>query len=89
MTRANLRPKRAASPPALPGSETVAELYDRSLGMLATLRQRGLADAADQRPTRFSITRTAELVGRTPTAIREAEKDGPHRNRASSGLHPG
>ena len=76
MSRAKLRLSHPASPPALPGSDTVAGLYDRSLGMLATLRERGLADAADQRPARFSITRAAELVGRTPTAIREAEKEG-------------
>lgn len=91
MSRAKLRPARAASPPALPGNETMAGLYDRSLGMLATLRERGLADAVNQRPARFPITRAAELVGRTPTAIREAEKDGrlPGVDRTATGRRVG
>ena len=67
---------RTASPPALPGSETVAGLYDRSLDILAALRKRGMSEAENQRPLRFPITRTAEMVGRTPAAIRDAEKDG-------------
>lgn len=75
MTRIS-RITRAASPPALPGSETVAGLYDRSLDILTVLRQRGISEAEDQRPLRFPITRAAGMVGRTPAAIRDAEKDG-------------
>jgi len=70
------RVARIASPPALPGSETVAGLYDRSLDVLAALRHRGTSEAENQRPLRFPITRAAEMVGRTPAAIRDAEKDG-------------
>lgn len=75
MTR-NLRVARTASPPALPGSETVAGLYDRSLDILTVLRQRGMSEGENQRPLRFPITRAAEMVGRTPATIRDAEKDG-------------
>jgi chromosome partitioning protein len=59
----------------------VESLYNRSIDVVAKLRARG--DASDEgsepgtrRAPRFSITRTAELVGRTGAAIREAEKDG-------------
>src|ERR1700710_292547 len=59
----------------------VESLYTRSIDVVAKLRARG--DASDEgsepgtrRAPRFSITRTAELVGRTGAAIREAEKDG-------------
>lgn len=75
MTRSS-RLTRAASPPALPGSETVAGLYDRSLDILTVLRERGMSEAENQRPLRFPITRAAGMVGRTPAAIRDAEKDG-------------
>ena len=83
--------RRPASPPALPGSETVAGLYERSLDVLAAMRKRGVAEAEHHRPARFSITRTADMVGRTPTAIREAEKDGrlPGVDRTVSGRRVG
>ena len=58
-------------------TEAIADLYNRSLDVLASLRARGDADGTQtRRAPRFSITRTAELVGRTGAAIREAEKDG-------------
>lgn len=80
MSRAPLRARTLSvprpSPPALPGTETVSGLYDRSLDVLAALRDRGAAASDRQNTPRFSITRAAELVGRTPAAIREAEKDG-------------
>ena len=75
MTR-SLRVARTASPPALSSSETVAGLYDRSLDILTVLRQRGMSEAENQRPLRFPITRAAGMVGRTPAAIRDAEKEG-------------
>jgi chromosome partitioning protein len=58
----------------------VESLYNRSIDVVAKLRARGdVADDAAGPPKRsaprFSITRTAELVGRTGAAIREAEKD--------------
>ena len=83
--------RRTASPPALPGSETVAELYDRSLDVLAAMRKRGVADAEHHRPARFPITRAAEMVGRTPTTIREAEREGrlPSVDRTLSGRRVG
>ena len=57
--------------------EAVAELYRRALGVLGSLRARGGEGLqAERRVPRFSITRTAELVGRTGAAIREAERDG-------------
>ena len=85
------RMRRLASPPALPGSETIAELYDRSLDVLSSLRQQGMSDADQQRPPRYSITRAAEMVGRTSAAIREAEKEGrlPGVDRASNGRRVG
>jgi chromosome partitioning protein len=73
-------------------TETIAGLYGRSLDVLATLRSRGVAanETARQAP-RFSITRTAELVGRTPAAIRDAERDGrlPVVERTASGRRVG
>lgn len=59
----------------------VASLYDRSIGIVGKLRERGETSeeggrARTRRSPRFSITRAAELVGRTGAAIREAEKDG-------------
>ncbi|MBO0710770.1 MAG: AAA family ATPase [Acetobacteraceae bacterium] len=59
----------------------VASLYDRSIGIVGKLRERGDTieeggRARTRRSPKFSITRAAELVGRTGAAIREAEKDG-------------
>ncbi|MCL2429698.1 MAG: AAA family ATPase, partial [Alphaproteobacteria bacterium] len=59
----------------------VASLYDRSIGIVGKLRERGDSieeggQARTRRSPKFSITRAAELVGRTGAAIREAEKDG-------------
>ena len=60
----------------------VETLYNRSIDVVAKLRargdviQEGAAYGGTRRSPRFSVTRTAELVGRTPAAIREAEKDG-------------
>lgn len=55
----------------------LASLYSRSLDVLTSLRARGHegGDTGRQSP-RLSITRAAELVGRSGAAIREAEKDG-------------
>ena len=62
-------------------ASVVESLYNRSINVVTNLRARG--DAADpasgvatRRSPKFSITRTADLVGRTGAAIREAEKDG-------------
>jgi chromosome partitioning protein len=62
-------------------ASTVEALYNRSIDVVAKLRARGdipdeAGDSATRRSPRFSITRTAELVGRTGAAIRDAEKDG-------------
>jgi chromosome partitioning protein len=62
-------------------ASTVEALYNRSIDVVAKLRARGdipneVGDNATRRSPRFSITRTAELVGRTGAAIRDAEKDG-------------
>ena len=57
--------------------DAIAALYNRSLDVLASLRARGDAEGTQQRiAPRFSITRAAELVGRTGAAIRDAEKAG-------------
>jgi chromosome partitioning protein len=63
----------------LTGSATarlISGLYSRSLDVLGLLRQRGGGEATTRQAPRFSISRTAQLVGRTAAAIREAEKDG-------------
>jgi len=58
-------------------AETIAGLYTRSLDVLASLRGRSDGDpAGERRAPHFSITRAAELVGRTAAAIRDAEKEG-------------
>jgi chromosome partitioning protein len=66
--------------PALPLTVTAAsigELYNRSVEILSSLRARGDAEGREERVAPlFSITRAAELVGRTGAAIRDAEKDG-------------
>jgi chromosome partitioning protein len=62
-------------------SSVVENLYNRSIDVVAKLRARGDVleegtPAGTRRAPRFSVTRTAELVGRTSAAIREAEKEG-------------
>lgn len=70
----------------------VAGLYERSLGVLESVRSQG---ATDQPPTRraprFSISRAADLVGRTSAAIRDAEKEDrlPKVERTASGRRVG
>ena len=82
-------------PVARPSStaDTVAGLYDRSLEVLGALRSVGNAEQPPlpRQAPRFPITRTAELVGRTSAAIREAEKDGrlPNVERTVSGRRIG
>ncbi len=73
-------------------AETVGHLYGRSLEVMENLRTRSLAGRQDGRhPPRLSITRVAELVGRTSAAIREAERDGrlPTVPRTSNGRRVG
>ena len=73
-------------------TEAISDLYGRSLDVLAALRNRGDGPGGEQRQApRFSITRAAELVGRSGTAIREAEKDGrvPAVERTASGRRIG
>ena len=73
-------------------TESMADLYNRARDVLASLRARGDENGTERRQApRFSITRTAELVGRTATAIREAEKDGrlPTVERTASGRRIG
>jgi chromosome partitioning protein len=75
-----------------PTIDVIAGLYDRSLDVLGALRTRGTAQGYQERVApRFSITRTAELVGRTGAAIRDAEKDGrlPQVDRTPSGRRIG
>jgi len=70
----------------------IANLYGRSLDVLDSLRSRGQNGMLNVRQTpRFSITRSAELVGRSAAAIREAEKDGrlPTIERTSTGRRIG
>ena len=62
-------------------ASAVESLYNRAIDVVAKLRARGdvavdADGAATRRSPRFPITRVADLVGRTGTAIREAEKDG-------------
>ena len=62
-------------------ASVVEALYNRAIDVVTKLRARGdVAVEADgvatRRSPRFPITRVGELVGRTGTAIREAEKDG-------------
>src|SRR5829696_8789092 len=64
-----------AQAPSLAGS--VAQLARRASAVVANLRDdaRAARSGARREPT-FSIGQAAELVGRTPTAIRDSEKDG-------------
>lgn len=75
-----------------PTIEAIAGLYDRSLDVLGSLRARGSAqDHRNRVAPRFSITRAAELVGRTGAAIRDAEKEGrlPSVERTATGRRVG
>lgn len=86
--------QREPSSRPLATADTVAALYDRSLEVLGALRSGGNAEQRPPLPRqapRFPITRTAELVGRTSAAIREAEKDGrlPNVERTVSGRRIG
>ena len=78
---------------ALLGStETIADLYTRSLGVLDSLRTQSTGQGkAARQPPRLPITRVAELVGRSSAAIREAEKEGrlPSVERTASGRRIG
>jgi len=73
-------------------TESIADLYARSLNVLESIRTRGASgESPERQPPRFPITRVAELVGRTSAAIREAEKDGrlPAVARTASGRRVG
>jgi chromosome partitioning protein len=76
-------------------ASTVEALYNRSIDAVSKLRARGDttddAGSSTRRSPRFSITRTAELVGRTGAAIRDAEKEGrlPNVPRTQSGRRIG
>jgi chromosome partitioning protein len=74
----------------------VEALYQRSITVVGKLRARGDVQeegvpAGTRRAPKFSVTRAAELVGRTSPAIREAEKDGrlPAVERTQSGRRVG
>lgn len=77
-------------------ASTVEALYNRSIDVVSKLRRRGdvLGEGLGEptrRSPRFSISRTAELVGRTSASIRDAEKDGrlPNVPRTQSGRRVG
>src|SRR5271166_5248801 len=73
-------------------TQTIADLYARSLNVLESLRARSTPEGSRTRQApRFPITRAAELVGRTSAAIREAEKDArlPGVERTASGRRVG
>lgn len=66
-----------AIPRVRPDQSRVSALAERCSSILERLRDGAQSRRADDRrqPT-FTIGRAADLVGRTPAAIREAEKDG-------------
>jgi chromosome partitioning protein len=77
-------------------AKTVEALYNRSIDVVSKLRSRGDVSVEGigeptRRSPRFSISRTAELVGRTSASIRDAEKDGrlPNVPRTQSGRRIG
>src|SRR5215468_2978567 len=77
---------------AATSTAAIADLYGRSLSVLESVRARGTRDGAQARQApRFPISRAAELISRTSTAIREAEKDGrlPIVERTASGRRVG
>jgi chromosome partitioning protein len=72
--------------------EVVAELYNRSLDVMTSLRERASAQRSGPKSLpRFTISTAAELVGRTSAAIREAEKEGrlPSNERTTTGRRIG
>jgi chromosome partitioning protein len=72
--------------------DIVAELYNRSLDVMTSLRERAAAQRSGPKSLpRFSISTAADLVGRTSAAIREAEKEGrlPSNERTKSGRRIG
>jgi chromosome partitioning protein len=69
--------------------DMIEGLFTRSLNVLGSLR--GEAKEGVRKGPHFPITRAAELVNRTPAAIRDAEKDGkiPAVERKASGRRIG
>ena len=69
--------------------DTIEDLFTRSLNVLGSLR--GQSEGGARKGPQFPITRAAELVNRTPAAIRDAEKEGkiPAVERKASGRRIG
>ena len=84
-------PPRGPIGPSSTTVEAIADLYGRALEVLSSIRGRTNAEVPTRRSPRFSITRAGELVGRTPAAIREAEKEGrlPGVDRTATGRRVG
>jgi len=67
----------ADPPEALAQTVPVRQLASRASAVLSNLRTAArAARSGDRREPTFSIGQAADLVGRTPAAIRDAEKDG-------------
>lgn len=68
---------RALAASAVTDQTQVASLAERCAAILGRLRDGARSKRADERREPiFAIGKAADLVGRTPAAIREAEKDG-------------
>lgn len=66
-----------AEEPALSLAGPISQLARRASAVVQNLRDSArAARAGERREPLFSISEAAELVGRTPAAIRDAEKDG-------------
>ena len=61
---------------AFSGHDEIVELYDKAQHVLEQLREQGIdKETGEKQAPRFAISKAAELVGRTASAIREAEKE--------------
>jgi chromosome partitioning protein len=65
----------------------LARIFDQTQDILEAIRQESRGDVATRAEPRFPISRAAELVGRSDSMIREAEKSGrlPQPDRAENG----
>lgn len=61
---------------AFSGHDEIVELYNKAQHVLEQLREQGIdKETGEKQAPRFAISKAAELVGRTASAIREAEKE--------------
>lgn len=80
-------PPGAAADAAADEDIALARIFDQTQDILQAIREESRGDVATREEPRFPISRAAELIGRSDSMIREAEKSGrlPQPERAENG----